>query len=67
MFAESLIDTLKSLDIPTIDAVPMVRCKDCKHHALWGDGRSMFHCDRHDRTMYENDFCSYGERRTDND
>lgn len=65
MFAESLIDILESLDIPTIDAVPVVRCEDCKHYALWSNGRAMFYCDRHDHTAYDEDFCSYGERRAD--
>ncbi len=39
--------------------VEVVRCKDCKHYAMWTDGRAMNHCDRHDRTAYDNDFCSY--------
>lgn len=46
---------------PTIDAEPVVRCKDCKHFKF-GD-----YC-YHDGIMEhsharENDFCSYGERR----
>ena len=58
-------------DAPTIDAVPVVRCKDCihRHYVDMGDdigtiggcglfGTAMMTC---------NDFCSYGERRTDND
>lgn len=52
-------------DAPTVDAVPVVRCKDCKHYALWEDGRAMFHCDKRDCTMYDDDFCSYGEREND--
>lgn len=53
---------------PTIDAVPVVRCKDCKHfvHCEEVDGVSWtgfcnygaFHTD-------EEDFCSRGERRGD--
>lgn len=42
---------------PTIDAVPVVRCKDCKHW-LKGDGSCFHHADY-------NDFCSNGERRDD--
>ena len=45
---------------PTIDAVPVVRCKDCKFFQ-YGDycsGDKMEHS--HAR---ENDFCSYGERK----
>ena len=39
---------------PTVDAVPVVRCKDCKHW-LKGDGSCFPHADW-------NDFCSNGER-----
>lgn len=50
---------------PTIDAVPVVRCKDCKHC----DPESK-HCDHPMGTAMpvprkEDDFCSYGERRSD--
>ena len=48
----------------TIDAVPVVRCKDCKYFEF-GD-----YC-YHDGVMEhsharENDFCSYGKRRKNN-
>lgn len=49
---------------PTIDAVPVVRCKDCKYfqdnnsgyphdECRWGKGE----------TLDPDDFCSYGERK----
>ena len=47
---------------PTVDAVPVVRCKDCKHSEPCGESRQCLHpfglnaCDG-------SDFCSYGERR----
>ena len=44
-------------EAPTIDAVPVVRCKECKHW-LKGDGSCFPHADY-------NDFCSNGERRDD--
>ena len=40
-------------------AVPVVRCKDCKH---WNNP----YCDHSESTMLDtqaDDFCSYGERR----
>jgi hypothetical protein len=43
-----------------VDAVEVVRCKDCVSYG--GNGW----CFEHDTCMEENDFCSYGERRTDN-
>lgn len=45
--------------IPFIDAVPVVRCRDCKH---WRSHRGR--CYKHDEYgMLSDNFCSYGERR----
>lgn len=53
---------------PTIDAVQVVRCKDCKQYHYYteqfslerrGDGL----CHRCHYVMNDDDFCSYGERR----
>lgn len=43
--------------IPTVDAVPVVRCKDCKHlfYTMCMACGFLPH--------KPNDFCSYGERR----
>ena len=54
---------------PAIDAVPVVRCKDCKYcgqfpYATTTDMR----CQCRDMYWYPtnpDDFCSYGERRED--
>lgn len=44
---------------PTIDAVPVVRCKDC----IWYN-KDINQCRRQVcAVMYADDFCSYGERR----
>ena len=45
---------------PTIDAVPVVRCKDCKHYL-----KLTFYavCTKHDLVVELNDYCSDGERR----
>lgn len=54
-------------DAPTVDAVEVVRCRDCKH---W-DSETWF-CDNHStfghhglewNMFSEDDFCSYGERK----
>ena len=42
---------------PTIDAEPVVRCKDCKH---WVNG---FCITEMKFTLAETDFCSWGERK----
>lgn len=45
---------------PTIDAVPIVWCKDCKWKA---DTICESWCDFHEFTILsDDDFCSYGER-----
>lgn len=56
---------------PTIDAVPVVRCKDCENWDTdWGpagaeDGEHF--CLVFAYTSRPDDFCSHGERRCDND
>ena len=50
---------------PTVDAVPVVRCRECKHC-----DPENHHCDHHMGTAAPlrrkpDDFCSYGERRED--
>lgn len=52
---------------PTVAAVEVVRCKDCKH---WNEGIGW--CDQHSHyeedewNMFSaDDFCSYGEKEAD--
>lgn len=63
------VDTVMMLliQVPTVDAVEVVRCRDCKH---W-DSETWF-CDNHStfghhglewNMFSEDDFCSYGERK----
>ena len=53
---------------PTIDAEPVVRCKDCKHRGT--DDCPMHYkgvpADEDFLKKVDNDFCSYGERRSNN-
>ena len=58
-------------EAPAVDAVEVVRCKDCKHRKdinIIGGGYSVMHCTlSYGLPCVEpNDFCSYGERK-DND
>lgn len=48
---------------PTIDAVPVVRCYQCKHYV-----KTLMLCQREDGlgTPDKLDFCSYGERKENN-
>lgn len=53
-------------DTPTVDAVEVVRCKDCKHYYAdpWGYGNCVFEGGVSRRTK-DSDYCSWGERRED--
>ena len=52
-------------EAPTIDAVPVVRCKDCKHYKK--DTLNARYCNHKTGGLScfpeEDNFCSYGERR----
>ena len=60
---DSGVKVLEWIDkAPTIDAVPVVRCKDCK----WLYDEMDDYCCRSHRGLVricENSFCSYGERK----
>ena len=52
-------------DIPTVDTVPVVRCRECKYR---GTDDCIFHikgepADKELLLKRDNDFCSYGERK----
>jgi hypothetical protein len=62
-------DALKSVVqfAPTVDAVPVVRCKDCKKYIPCQKlpiGTSKW-CDLFDRATCEMNYCGWGERRKD--
>ena len=48
----------------TVDAVPVVRCKDCEHLVNTTiNANGFLICDISDMEIAPDDFCSYGERR----
>lgn len=57
---DTILDLVDS--VPTADAVPVVRCKDCKYRD-GTPGQPNILCAQ----MHENDFCSYGECREGKD
>ena len=66
---DEVMDVMQRIDnAPTVDAVEVVRCKDCKHRKEWLK-EGTFYCCNPDYGMAsgveleDNDFCSYGERR----
>ena len=50
--------------MPTVDAVPVVRCMDCKYSEHWyGDRNRCFLWVEDGIGVFEDGFCSYGERK----
>ena len=56
---------------PTVDAVEVVRCKDCEFSPFWFGGNGNWKlCPLVDDFVKEqtrDDYCSYGERKEEND
>ena len=52
--AYGYVDVKQIEDAPTVDAVPVVRCKDCKYFKTWL-------CQNEDNS--DNWFCADGERK----
>ena len=53
-------------ELPTIDAVPVVRCKECGHYNTTGYpalNLGTGWCDKMDRGVHDDFYCSYGERK----
>lgn len=64
---ERCFDYVDAEDIdnaPTVDAVPVVRCRDCKHYEIHKP-KVLENCERNGYIipMKPDDFCSYGERK----
>lgn len=60
--ANKIIGRIKAA--PTVDAVEVVRCKDCKHYEIHKP-KVLENCERNGYIipMKPDDFCSYGERK----
>lgn len=57
-------------ETPTVDAVPVVRCKDCAHvnievrdYAMYLPKQCELYCELDELPVKPDDFCSYGERK----
>lgn len=67
---ETIVD-----NAPTIDAVEVVRCENCKHCMITDYFTSddekyvtLYHCKLNDNVLKTNDdYCSYGERRDESE
>ena len=54
---------------PTVDAIPVVRCKDCKYYEKTGAGTQFARCNHHQiMTMLPGDwYCADGELKRASD
>ena len=66
--AYGYVDALQIAIAPTVDAVPVVRCKDCKYR-FKNNGHSRDGCPIIDANIWMDgdDFCSHGERKDGDD
>lgn len=58
---------LRVKEQPTIDAVEVVRCKDCRYRGNGYEGFGYYVCTELHQLMYEDEYCSRGERREADD
>ena len=58
-------DAIKGVidELPTIDAVEVVRCKDCRHR-VHDEERGLYYCERYygQGDVSDENFCQWGER-----
>ena len=75
-YGEGFTDAVDSIEgwlkNNTVDAVEVVRCKDCKYAENDGIHQVSLKCTRfktgqYTHRMHQSDFCSYGEKRGDGD
>jgi hypothetical protein len=61
--ADAIIEAIcKDIDLaPTVDAVRVVRCRECKHHEVCKNGVNGW-CNEHERPTDVTYFCADGER-----
>lgn len=51
------------MQAPTVDAVPVVRCKDCEHSKEYEDGLRCLIWGRNLQKVLADDFCSLGAKK----
>ena len=64
--ADYLLDSGVTVQEWIVDAVEVVRCRECKYHEDT-DVTGFKHCCLIDKTVRYNDFCSYGKRKGGSD
>ncbi len=70
IFADFMGIMKKIGDAPTIDAAPVIRCRECKYIRAYSKHTFMaYYCENirgPAEDIEPDDFCSHGERRNDN-
>lgn len=57
---------IEALKQQTVDAVPVVRCRDCRHRYVDGENVRYNVCElNHNKVQSDEWFCADGERRED--
>lgn len=54
-------------DAPTVDAVPVVRCRECRHSLPSSYSEGLMHCCYTRKQTMPSGFCHMGKRREDAD
>lgn len=63
---EKVVSIKDVMDAPTIDAVEVVRCKDCRYRYVDGENVRYNVCElNHNKVQSDEWFCADGERRED--
>ena len=64
MFKEGFRETMKIIikNTPTVDPMPVVRCKDCKHYNTIGCSKGFGWCENIDRGTSDNFYCANGKQ-----
>lgn len=62
VYAEWFITATEIANAPTIDAVPVTRCIECKYMEIKGTKNRFCFCDKWYSPINQFDFCSFGER-----
>ena len=52
---------------PSADVVEVTRCKNCQHYEADIICEGVGYCNEHQKGMRDNNFCSSGEKRKDDD
>lgn len=56
-------EILRRMNANAIDAVPVIRCKDCEDYKSFKEGGFHHYCETIGCVVYDDDFCCWAERK----